>query len=127
MAGDKRRSPRREAELALRLAFGSVEEFVSRYARNTSRGGIFVQTRDPMPVGTPLTLEIEFESGEPIVQGKGIVVWLTAPSAPGETGRVPGMGILEMVDTPESLREKLQMPSAPVAPLGARPLEPSRS
>ncbi len=93
MGEEKRREPRVEAKLALRLAFGSLDEFVERYALNVSRGGIFVRTRDPHPVGTPVTLDLQLATGERVVRGKGVVARATAPSAPGEPHRDPGMGI----------------------------------
>src|SRR6266542_568660 len=93
MTDEKRREPRVEATLGLRLAFGSVDEFIERYALNISRGGIFVRTRDPKPPGTPLAFDLQLQSGEHLVRGRGVVRWTTPPSAPGEPPRAPGMGI----------------------------------
>jgi molecular chaperone DnaK len=93
MGQDKRRERRVEAKLAIRLAFGTLDEFVERYALNVSRGGIFVRSRDPHPVGTPVTLDVQLATGEKVVRGRGVVVRTTAPSAPGEARSAPGMGI----------------------------------
>jgi molecular chaperone DnaK len=93
MPDDKRREPRVDVELGLQLAFGSVDEFIVRYALNISRGGIFVRTRDPAAVGTPVAFDIRLRSGERVIRGKGIVSWTTAPAVPGEPEHVPGMGI----------------------------------
>ncbi len=93
MGEEKRREPRVEAKLALRLAFGTLDEFVERYALNVSRGGIFVRARDPQPVGTPVTLDLQLATGERVFRGKGVVARVTAPSAPGEPHHDPGMGI----------------------------------
>src|SRR5574337_1726639 len=93
MADEKRREPRVPAELNLKLAYGSVDEFIDRYALNISRGGIFVRTLEPEPPGTPVTLNIEIGTGERIIRGRGVVTWTTPPSAPGEPERQPGMGI----------------------------------
>jgi molecular chaperone DnaK len=93
MADEKRRAPRVAAELNLKLAYGSVDEFIERYALNISRGGIFVRTLDPQPPGTPVAINIEIGTGERVVRGRGIVTWTSLPSAPGEPERAPGMGI----------------------------------
>ena len=102
MPDDKRREPRVDVELGLQLGFGSVDEFMVRYALNISRGGIFVRTRDARPAGTPVAFDIRLESGERVIRGKGVVSWATAPSAPGEPPRVPGMGIAFTELDPES-------------------------
>ena len=89
-------------ELALRLAFGSIEEFILRYATNISRGGMFVRTRDPRPSGTPVLFDLQLKSGEHVIRGEGVVVWSAAPSAPGEAPRQPGMGVRFTALDPES-------------------------
>ncbi|HET6922308.1 MAG TPA: TIGR02266 family protein [Anaeromyxobacteraceae bacterium] len=93
MADEKRREPRVPTELNIKLAYGSVDEFIDRYALNISRGGIFVRTLEPESPGTPVTLNIEIGTGERIIRGRGVVTWTTPPSAPGEPERQPGMGV----------------------------------
>ncbi|HET8539273.1 MAG TPA: TIGR02266 family protein, partial [Anaeromyxobacter sp.] len=100
---DEKRSDRRVgAELRLRLAYESVDEFIERYATNVSRGGIFVRTRDPSPPGTELRIDIALERGDEVIRGRGIVRWTTPPSAPGEPAHEPGMGVKFTELTPES-------------------------
>ncbi|HET6414257.1 MAG TPA: TIGR02266 family protein [Anaeromyxobacter sp.] len=93
MTDQSRREPRTPSELRIRLALGSMDAFVERYALNVSRGGIFVRTRDPQPPGTVVDLEVTLDNGECVIRGKGVVRWTTAPSAPGEPERSPGMGV----------------------------------
>ncbi len=93
MQDEKRRDPRVGAELRLRLAYGSMDEFIERYSANVSRGGIFVRTRDPRPPGTELAIDIALERGDEVIRGRGVVRWTTPPSAPGEPPRDAGMGI----------------------------------
>ena len=102
MPDDKRREPRVDVELGLQLAFGSVDEFVVRYALNISRGGIFVRTREPRPPGTSLSFDIRLRTGDSVIRGRGIVSWAAPPSVPGEPQRVPGMGIAFTDLDPES-------------------------
>jgi len=102
MSDERRRDPRVDVELNLRLAFGSVEEFIERWALNISRGGIFVRTLGPRPPGTLVSLNIELENGLQVLRGQGVVRWSTTPSAPGEPPRDPGMGIKFTRLEPES-------------------------
>ncbi len=102
MSNDPRRDRRAPTDLRIRLALGSMDAFVERYALNVSRGGIFVRTRDPQPPGTEVALEITLENGECVIQGRGVVRWTTPPSAPGEPERAPGMGIKFLELTRES-------------------------
>jgi len=125
MDEEKRREPRVEARLALRLAFGTLEEFVERYALNVSRGGIFVRTRDPKPPGTPVTLDLQLVTGEQVVRGRGVVTWTTPPSAPGEARRDPGMGIRFTELDPESRAlVELVVATQPSAGQGNEPPRP---
>jgi molecular chaperone DnaK len=93
MKDEKRSAPRIAAELRIRLAYGSVDDFIERYALNVSRGGIFVRTLEPLPVGTEVTLDVSLASGDHVITGKGVVRWTTPPSAPGEPRNEPGMGV----------------------------------
>jgi molecular chaperone DnaK len=102
MPDERRRDPRIDVELNLRLAFGSVEEFIERWALNISRGGIFVRTLGARPSGTVVSLNIELENGLQVLRGQGVVRWSTTPSAPGEPPRDPGMGIKFTRLEPES-------------------------
>ncbi|MGC3998482.1 MAG: TIGR02266 family protein [Anaeromyxobacter sp.] len=88
-----RREPRTPVELKLRLAYGSMDAFVERYALNVSRGGMFIRTLDPQPPGTEVLLDITLESGDQVITGKGVVRWTATASAPGEPHREPGMGV----------------------------------
>jgi molecular chaperone DnaK len=102
MPDEKRSGPRIGAELRIRLAYGSVDDFVDRYASNVSRGGIFVRTRDPKPPGTEVQLAVALDSGQEVVRGRGVVRWTTPPSGPGEPPRDAGMGIRFVEITAES-------------------------
>jgi molecular chaperone DnaK len=102
MSDEHRRDPRTPAELRIRLALGSMDAFVERYALNVSLGGIFVRTRDPQPPGTVVGLEVSLDNGEVIIRGQGVVRWTTPPSAPGEPDREPGMGVKFLDLTRES-------------------------
>lgn len=93
IVNDKRVLPRIPVDLQIRLSFGSIDDFIERYAVNVSRGGVFVRTLEPKPRGTEVNLDLQLADGADVIRGKGVVVWTTAPSAPGEPDQGPGMGI----------------------------------
>jgi molecular chaperone DnaK len=99
---DKRALPRTPVALQIRLSFGSIDDFVERYAVNVSRGGIFVRTREAFPPGRSVKLDLQLEDGVGVIRGEGVVVWTTPPSGPGEPAREPGMGIKFTALDPES-------------------------
>jgi len=131
---DKRGGERQPVGLLVRLAYGSVDEFVERFAVNMSRGGLFIRTRDPRPVGTLLALEIRLQTGETVIRAQGVVRWVQKPEGgtPARPPLAPGMGIQftqldeasrSVVDRMVSLREKrgLAPGAAAPAPVAPRP------
>jgi molecular chaperone DnaK len=79
--------------LAVRLSYGTLAEFVDKFAVNISRGGIFIRTRDPKPVGTRLSFELRLQGGEVVVRGQGVVRWIQAENASAQPPVAPGMGV----------------------------------
>ena len=58
MAGqDTRVGDRQPTSMRIRLKYPDVETFISKYAVNISRGGIFIATKTPKAVGTHLKFE----------------------------------------------------------------------
>jgi molecular chaperone DnaK len=99
MPGENRRGPRVAIGLGVRISYGSAGPAIDRHTVNVSQGGVFVRTREPQPPGTPVHLDISLQGGAKVIRGTGVVVWATAPSAPGEPPREPGMGIrFEVLD-----------------------------
>src|SRR5512138_1195963 len=90
---DKRAGERMPVGLAVRLSYGTVDEFVDRFAVNISRGGVFIRTREPKPVGTRVSLELKLHGGETVIRGEGVVRWIQAESATARPPAAPGMGI----------------------------------
>jgi molecular chaperone DnaK len=93
MAEERRREPRAAVALNIRVAYGSLDEFVERQALSISKGGIFIRTRDLQPVGTPVAIDIRLQDGSRLVRGRGVIAHATPPSAPGEPRRAPGIGV----------------------------------
>jgi uncharacterized protein (TIGR02266 family) len=65
---------------------------VQRFAPNVTRGGIFLATRAPRPVGDVFAFEVQLSTGQLALAGDGKVIWVKEfdPSAPQ---RPHGMGV----------------------------------
>ncbi len=50
------------------------EEFMwLAFSRDVSMGGMFIETKQPVPVGSRLTIRFHLEEGDPIVLASGVV------------------------------------------------------
>ena len=87
--------------LRIKFRSESLQQFIERYGVDVSRGGIFIRTREPLPVGTRLKLDFQLVDTAPLFQGDGTVVWIREYD-PGKTGVTPGMGVRFDRLTPES-------------------------
>ncbi len=72
--------------------------------RNISRGGLFIQTEHPLPLGQTFTLDFFLSEIKTHVRCRAEVMWSRPPS-PSET-RESGMGI-RFLDLDEAIRNKI--------------------
>jgi uncharacterized protein (TIGR02266 family) len=86
---DRRGSVRVPARL--RVGFDSYGEIRESLMTNLSRGGLFIATPDPLPLGASLQLRIRIEETGEILDLGGEVASLN--SGPGLTTEELGMGI----------------------------------
>jgi uncharacterized protein (TIGR02266 family) len=95
--------------MTVRMTYRDVEEFAQGYTLNISRGGLFIRTRTPQPVGTLLDFEIRLEEDRLAFRGCGEVVRSIPPAREGERPRIPGMGVrfLELDPATRSMVENL--------------------
>jgi molecular chaperone DnaK len=91
--GSRRDGDRTAIGLLVKLTHTNVEEFVEKYATNLSRGGLFIRSRDPKPVGTPVRFELRLANGEKVIQGEGVVRWIQQEDPNATPPVAPGMGI----------------------------------
>ena len=84
---DHRKDPR--APLNIRVDCHSADMFFSSPMMNISKGGIFVRTDKPLPVGKVLKLQFAIPDQEKPIKGYGRVVWVEKPGNP----RPCGMGV----------------------------------
>ena len=89
---DKRGEERQPAALRIRLRYPDVETFIDKYATNVSKGGIFIATRTPKPVGATVRFEFQLADGSPVVKGEGKVIWVKEFD-PQQPHRPHGMGL----------------------------------
>ena len=70
-----------EDVITLRIRFKSetLEKFIERYAGDLGPNEVFVRTREPLAVGTPLDFDFTLNDGSPLLAGRGTVIWAREP------------------------------------------------
>jgi type IV pilus assembly protein PilZ len=86
-AAERRRSQR--TDYVVRVAYKTVDELFSEFARNINEGGLFVETDAPTAVGCLVALEFNIPGSAEPIQVMGRVV----RTSEGERDEPPGMGI----------------------------------
>ncbi len=87
-----RQAKRTPVTLKIKFKSATLDQFIERYSVDVSHGGIFIRTKDPLPVGTTLRFEFQLRDASPLITGEGTVVW-TREHDPTRTGVAPGMGV----------------------------------
>jgi uncharacterized protein (TIGR02266 family) len=85
----------------LQLRYPDESTFIQRFAPNVTRGGIFLASRNPFPVGTVINFEISLVQGPPLLGGSGKVAWVR-DFDPQEPQRAHGMGVQFLKVAPAS-------------------------
>jgi uncharacterized protein (TIGR02266 family) len=103
MPGDnKRRAARLHHEIP--VAYRSVGSFLSDWATNISHGGLFINTRKPLPVGTAVKILVQLPGASFPFQLEGRVTRVT--QFDNKANMVPGMGV-EFTDADETKRKEI--------------------
>ncbi|MEB2312647.1 MAG: TIGR02266 family protein [Sorangiineae bacterium] len=80
------------APIELKVEYRRLNTFFADYTKNISRGGTFIVTEKPLPVGTEFMFALGVPNlGEPL-KLKGKVMWTTQPGD-ASPGNPAGMGI----------------------------------
>jgi uncharacterized protein (TIGR02266 family) len=76
----------------IRLRYASFDALIDKFAPNVTRGGVFIASRTPLPIGSTFAFEIQLAGGEVALAGDGKVTWVKAfdPAAPQKPH---GMGV----------------------------------
>lgn len=85
----------------MRLRYPDLETFIEKYAPNVTKGGIFLASREPRPVGEVLRFEVLLRQGGPVLSGEGRVTWVKEFN-PAEPHRPYGMGVQFLFLDPEA-------------------------
>jgi uncharacterized protein (TIGR02266 family) len=90
---DRRESQRVKNSFVVRMRFPRLEDFRYRYIRDISRGGVFIQTASPKPVGSPVVLVLDPGFGAESVTLNGEVVTAIDAQEAAARSLQAGMGI----------------------------------
>jgi type IV pilus assembly protein PilZ len=83
----RREHPR--APVQLKIVYQRMNAFIADYARNVSRGGVFVETEYPFNPGTVFDFHVSLPSRAETLRLRGVVKWVQR----AKTAGMLGMGI----------------------------------
>jgi len=91
-AEEKRKHIR--APIELKVEYKKLNTFFADYTRNISKGGTFIKTDHPLPVGTEFLFRLVIPRLAQPIEIRGEVIWINEPGNPSHP-EVPdsGMGI----------------------------------
>src|SRR5260370_22021287 len=87
-----RRDMRTPITLKIKFKSSNLDQFTGPYSVDVSRGGIFIRSKEPLPVGTQLRFEFQLQDASSLIAGDGTVVWIREHD-PARQGVAPGMGV----------------------------------
>lgn len=99
---------RKEARLTINKEFDSFDQFIQEYVTNISKSGVFIKTKEPLPIGTTVDLRFTVIMDDvETIEGVGEVVRVQDDPS--------GMGVVfrELNSYSQGLIEKLLTQSAP--------------
>ena len=88
--GDRRVDAR--APIELKVEYKRLNTFFSDYTKNISRGGTFIGTEKPLPVGTEFVFALGVPAWNEPLRLRGKVIWVTMPEEATKANPA-GMGI----------------------------------
>jgi type IV pilus assembly protein PilZ len=115
---EKRVHPR--APIELKVEYKKMNTFFADYTKNISKGGTFIKTDRPLPVGTEFIFRLTLPKRDRPFELKGTVIWTNQPSEVQnpEVDQM-GMGIRFIFETEgDRDRFELEVEQMMVASLG---------
>ncbi len=101
--GEKRREERISVEL--KVGYRTIGSFITDYIINISRGGIFINTSKPLPVGTKIRILFSIPDIPLPFDLNGIVRWINPVGHSSHS--LPGMGI-EFLEVEENVKKRIE-------------------
>jgi type IV pilus assembly protein PilZ len=105
------------APIELKVEYKRLNTFFADYTKNISRGGSFIATDKPLPVGTEFVFALGVPSMPEPLRLRGKVIWVT-PSAEATKGNPAGMGIEFQYDAHERREKEAAVERLMTAQLG---------
>ena len=99
---DRRAAPR--GPIRLRVDYERMNAFFADYTKNISKGGTFIKTSRPLPVGTRFLFALAVPALSEPVTLDGEVTWVLKPEEAAER-QDPGMGIRFVFASPEQRKD----------------------
>ena len=96
---NKRKFARIPLAKKVKLRFKGKEHFSKHYIKDISLGGLFLKTKQELPVGTVFHFEFVVDDELPPIKGEGTVVRISRD----ESGNIDGLGIKFLSLNAESL------------------------
>jgi uncharacterized protein (TIGR02266 family) len=93
---------RQEDRVTINKEFDSFDQFIQEYVTNISRSGVFIKTKQPLPIGTLVNLRFSVIMDDvESIEGEGEVVRVESDP--------PGMGVVfrNLSSYSQNLIEKL--------------------
>ena len=82
------------APIELKVEYKKLNTFFADYTKNISKGGTFIKTERPLPIGTEFIFQLVIPKLSQPVGLRGVVVWINEPNKPTDRQqKEPGMGI----------------------------------
>ena len=116
LPGNRCSHPRTPIEL--KVEYKRVNTFLADYTKNISRGGTFIATDRPLPVGTEFVFALGVPALPEALRLRGKVVW-TTPASEASSANPAGMGIeFQYADAAERREKEAAVERMLIAQLG---------
>jgi uncharacterized protein (TIGR02266 family) len=80
----------------LEVSYGEdkvLSDYTVSVTFNVSAGGLFLETKNPLPLGEALTLKLEFPENNCVVHCEGCVALVNSTTSPIRSDHTAGMGV----------------------------------
>jgi type IV pilus assembly protein PilZ len=93
MSSERRQDERLPMRARMDYRDSTGGNFLYEYTSNISRGGIFIETTTPLPVGTEVEMRFTPPGMDEVLEIAGTVMWVNPFREESEENPNPGMGI----------------------------------